>query len=101
MTAPFKKAFTLPDGRGITSMVIDQAEFDELCDQLYGVIVVNAGERADPSLVDKIRNAKHLPMMARGTKTAKFFEQWDVQTDLLCVIVRGHGPELAKQLFNQ
>lgn len=103
MPAPFKQVYEFPDGncahgRYITSVVVDQAEFDQFCDQINGV-KDQAGSFLTPEQVQTIREAKHIPMMARGTATERFFKQWDVETKLMCVIVRGHGPKLAEQLM--
>jgi hypothetical protein len=39
-------------------------------------------------------------MIGKGTKTQVLFDKYGAKTDRMSVIVRGHGPELAKNLFD-
>lgn len=96
MTAPYKKEYELPNGR-ITSIVMDQAEFDQLVDGI---------EKDPPSGVTKehiaaIRAEKHIPGIVRGTKTAWIFKRYDVETNIACVVVRGTSTALLNKLLRE
>ena len=74
---PHKQVFNIPVGggrSGITSVVCDQCDFDKMCDKLEGIIDLATGSRADNNAAGAIREAKHLPMAARGTKTQWLFD---------------------------
>lgn len=98
MPAPFKKVFKFKDNEQITSVVIDQSDFDALCDDLEG-IRLHDGRSTSKSDVDLIRAAKHIPLMYRGTITEKLFDKYKVETDYMCVIVRGEGKNLFKAML--
>lgn len=83
---------------GVTSIVMDEADFNAFADELGEIIDVGTGKRADKAHIDAIKAAKHLPMMGRGTKTEKFFTRWNVTTERLTVIVRGQGKALFAML---
>ena len=89
MTAPYVKVFTV-GGKQLTSVIVDQDDFDRAIATLEGVIQVNANnKRADIKMLQDIRDAKHLPMAARGTKTEALFQMFGVKTDLMSLAVRG------------
>lgn len=97
MTEPFLRKFSLPDGSELTSVVLDQDEFDELCDSLKDVMIYNMkGQRAAEAHLKALKTAKHLPLMSRGTKTQFVFDKYGIETDKASFIVRGHGRSLAK-----
>lgn len=99
MAEPFLQQFKMPDGREITSVVMDAEDFDEFADSLRGIIMLNVdNQRAADAQIDAIKAAKTLPMMARGTKTEFAFEKYGIETDLACFIVRGHGTEILRQI---
>lgn len=98
MPAPFKKVFKLIDNKQITSVVMDQSDFDTLCDDLEG-IQLRDGRSTSKSDVDTIRASKHIPFMYRGTATEKFFDKYEVETDYMCVIVRGEVKNLMKAML--
>ncbi len=93
MTQPYKMELDMSTIGKVTSIVMDQEDFDKLCDDIEnsGIFVANIGTVTNKELVDRIREAKHLPMMQRGTKTKRFFDKFGVETDLLCACVRGYG----------
>jgi hypothetical protein len=106
MTEPAKYQFIMPGGKKVTSIVMEQADFDVLCDELERIDVAmrnvtHGGSqdivRAKKEHIDTIRDAKMLPMMARGTKTEHIFDTFGVETDYITAIVRGQGRFLAKQ----
>lgn len=76
--------------RRLTSLVIDESEFVEL--------VQSCSDMLKPKQAKALVEAKHIPLMSRGRKTEHVFTKYDIKTDLLSVIVRGAGPELAEKL---
>lgn len=98
MPAPFKQVFKFRDNKQITSVVMDQSDFDTLCDDLEGIQLRNGGRTNKPD-IDLIRASKHIPLMYRGTVTQKFFDKYKVETDYMCVIVRGEGKNLMKAML--
>ena len=95
MAVPFKKVFDIPQGR-TTSVVLDRPEFDALADSLIGVFTQDA--RADLSHIQRIKDAGHLPLMGRGTRTQFVFDQYGIETDLAGFIVRGAGRDVLRSL---
>ena len=95
MAVPFKKVFDIPQGR-TTSVVLDRPEFDALADSLLGVFTQDA--RADLSHIQRIKDAGHLPLMGRGTRTQFVFDQYGIETDLAGFIVRGTGRDVLRSL---
>jgi len=88
MPSAYKQVFNAPQGR-MTSVVLDKPEFDTLADSLLGVFTQDS--RADQSHIQRIKDAGHLPLMGRGTKTQFVFDQYGIETDLAGFIVRGSG----------
>ncbi len=101
MPAPYKTKFLLPDGREITTVVLDEDEFDRLADSLKGIAVLNLDERAAQAQIDSIKAARIIPMMSRGTKTQVVFEQYDIDTNIASFIVRGTGKMLVQGAINE
>jgi hypothetical protein len=94
--------FSLPRGGMICSVVMDQEDFDEVCEMLEGIIVLNDNnQRAAETQIEAIRAAKMLPMVSRGTKTQPLFDKFDVEQDLMCLCVRGHGKRMQQQIMDQ
>ena len=92
-----KHQFQMPNGALLTSVVMSEEEFSELCDLISEIVAdtppVNPdhGERMTEKEVDLIREAKHVPMMARGTLTERIFDKYDIPTNHASFIVRGQG----------
>jgi hypothetical protein len=86
-----KHVFRLPNGQQMTSLVMDQTEFDKLCQYLDKLKVET------PNL-EAIRKAKHLPLMTQSTTTELIFRTYGVKTEFLSAIVRGQGQEIIKEL---
>jgi len=95
MASPYKQVFDAPQGR-MTSVVLDKPEFDALADSLLGVFTQDA--RADLSHIQRIKDAGHLPLMGRGTKTQFVFDRYGIGTDLAGFIVRGAGLDVLRSL---
>lgn len=101
MTAAYVQEFEVC-GVKTASVVIDQEEFDRFVDELAGITAVNeGGQPADSVALDKIRAAKHLPLMTRGAETEKFFQRWGVKCARMGVITRGQGRVIAAELFRR
>jgi len=98
-----KQAYTQQfeiNGKRITSVVMDEEEFIQMCDQLSGIFnVLPPAERVEDGQIAKLKKAKHIPMMCRGTKTQQFFDRYQIQTDLACFIVRGQGHFVLTQIL--
>jgi hypothetical protein len=92
-----KHEFQLPDGSLLVSVVMSEEEFSEMCDFIKELLIekppvnVAQGERMKPEHVEAIREAKHLPMIARGTLTEPVFDKYGISTDKASFIVRGQG----------
>ena len=103
MPAAFVKEFEF-NGQVITSVVMDEDEFLSFCDELLEIFwrlsPSSPGERADADQIAKIKAGKHLPMMALGSKTAKFFERYGIKSKYASFIVRGQGPNVAKRYLD-
>ncbi len=81
---------------------MSEEEFDAFVLLIAGgdpVTNVRTGVRMRPEDVDAFRKAKHVPMVARGTKTEYLFKHCEVDTDLMSVIVRGTGERLFGRTF--
>ena len=90
MAEPYVLVFTIA-GMDIASIVMDQADFDEVCDQLEGIFDIGSGERTGQEGIQAVREARYLPMVMRGTKTEFLFERFGVSTDRMSMCVRGFG----------
>lgn len=102
MAEPYVKQFHLPNGNSLTTVVLDEQEFFELVDSLAGVFNIADPanpERADDNLIQKLKEARHIPMMSKGTKTVFVYDKYGIESQLASFIVRGHGPELLQQLI--
>lgn len=96
MSKPFVKHFNLPDNKEVTTIVLDKAEFDALCDEL--VDLFNSHSQPGHQIAQAFKEAENIPVMSRGTKTQKFFDRWGVKTDLASIIVRGAGLRVLMRL---
>lgn len=95
MADAFKQVFEIPQGQ-ITSVVLDRSDFDVIVDSLLGVFTQDA--RADESVLKSLKDAGHLPMMGRGSKTQFVFDRFGIGTDLACFVVRGTGRDVLRSL---
>lgn len=99
-----------PDPRGGTSqvtlcvLVMDAGEFEELVCTIEkidnGNFFDSSGKLVSDSsgVIGGIRNAKILPMVARGTKTEFLFEKYKIDEKFFSAIVRGVGTQLIEKL---
>lgn len=81
----------------ITSVVLDKDEYDDLCDELGGIIDAATGKRVTESEIRALKNNNHIPMVARGSLTEHIFTKYDIETDRASIIVRGKGAEVAQR----
>jgi hypothetical protein len=79
---------------------MDEEEFLSFCDELLEIFEIRGGKRADADQIAKIKAGKHLPMMALGTRTAKFFDRYGIKSKLASFIVRGQGKIVARQYLD-
>lgn len=82
----------------LTSIVCDKEEFDENIDTLKDVMMLNFGEKAAQENLDLLKKKGHLPLCKRGTKTEHLFKKYNVESDLLAMIVRGTAQKLIKEM---
>lgn len=85
---PYKAVYAIGTLQ-ITSLVLDQEEFNALVHEFNGLFPQMTGE-----IIEVLIKAKHVPMIARGSKTEKFFTRYGIETDRMCIIVRGAGEEV-------
>jgi uncharacterized protein involved in tellurium resistance len=97
MPKPVKQMFTLPTGQEITSVVVDEDDFQHTVNQLRDIYVMNQQKRVDDAQINALLKAKHIPMISKGTLTASIFDKYGITTDLACVIVRGQGSNVISQ----
>lgn len=93
MPAPYKKVFEFQTGKQLTSVVLDRAEFDHLVDRCGG-IANPQGERMGAEKIQSLKDACHIPLMARGTLTEFIFVEFGIETDYASFMVRGAGPKV-------
>ena len=102
MPAPYVKKFDLPNGDSLTTVVLDEQEFFELVDSLAGVFNIadpKNPQRTNDTMLEQLKEARHIPMMSKGTKTAFVYDKYEIESQLAAFVVRGHGPELLQQLI--
>lgn len=78
-------------GKRLTSIVMDEDEFEKLVDEL------KEKWPREAATVEGCRAAKHIPAIGRGTVTGFIFDRYNVKTDVISIIVRGMGPEVARR----
>lgn len=82
-----KFTYNLPNGVAIESIVMDETEFEELCKEIEKF---DFGKGTNPKeAVDRIREAKHIPMVSRGSNTEHIFKKYEIKTPVFCACVRG------------
>jgi hypothetical protein len=91
--------------REITSIVVDQCDFNEVVDQL----IINEIKQTyiDDSTQfikssrdhgEAIKTAGVIPLISKGTKTDFIFERFAITTEFAAIIVRDRGPEVLDML---
>ncbi len=102
MVAPANPPYILRvniGGFDCTSIVLDKEEFDENMDTLKEVFCLRFGGPAGEQQLQAIKDAGHLPLCAKGTKTIHLFEKYNIETDKLAMAVRGIGKKILKDLI--
>ena len=99
MPAPYKKIFEFK-GKQLTSVVIDEADFMALADELGGIRNLHDNIPTKQEDIDRIKAARHIPMFGRGTKTEWIFDRFDITTDWAAIIVRGAASQVFNTLFD-
>lgn len=85
-------------------IVMDADEFEELIGTIEkidnGNFINSSGKLVsmDTGVIGGIRDAKILPMVARGTKTEYLFEKYKIDEKFFSAIVRGTGSQLIEKL---
>ena len=98
MAEPYKQVYNWPGMGEVASIVLDQEDFDEVCEDIAGIMNLADGERLAEEQVNSIRAARMIPAVKRGTKTEFLFEKFDVEQDLMCICVRGQGQRMMQQI---
>jgi hypothetical protein len=94
---PYIQEFEMPDGRVFSSVVMDREEFEALIDELREAEI----HGLTPEVAEQVKQAGHVPMMGRGTKTEFVFERYGVNGKLISMIVRGQGRRIAEALVEE
>jgi hypothetical protein len=92
---PYIQEFEMPDGRVFSSVVMDREEFEALIDELREAEI----HGLTPEVAEKVKQAGHVPMMARGTKTEFVFERYGASGKMISMIVRGQGRRIAEAMI--
>jgi len=91
-------------GMQLSSVVVSEQEWSDLMKVLFSmnrVVEVQSGRRMTDEQLKAIRDAKHLPMVRRGTLTEALFTHLGVEDDTMSVIVRGQGMSVYNQYIGQ
>ena len=81
-----------PDGvLELSCIVIDQSEFNDVCDAAAEKGLLTSQQAAE------IKTIGNIPMVMRGTKTEFLFEKFGVEDQRLSMIVRGKGEEVFRR----
>lgn len=99
MPEPYIKVFNLPSGQRVSTVVLDLGEFEALADRLVSVFELRSKGRLSPEMAGQLKEAKHIPMLSRGTKTQFVFDEFGLETELASFIVRGEGSNVLGQLL--
>jgi len=86
----------------MTSVVCSDEEFENLIlviHQMSRATEIRSGSRISDEQIAALKDAKHIPLMARGTLTQSFFDMFGVPGNYMSVIVRGEGPRVAAETF--
>lgn len=98
---PYIQVFNTPRGE-MASVVLDLEDFEALIKDME--LKVKFSGVTELELHDKLMKcleAKHIPLMARGSQTAFIFERFDVKASYLSVIVRGEGANVLARLLEK
>lgn len=93
---PFVMRFQAPtpDSSGtfdFTAVVVDQDEYDRVMDEMLRHRLSRVPEPEWGGHIQRLRDAKYIPAVGCGEKTAWLFERFHVETQMMSLCVRGHG----------
>lgn len=81
----------------LTTLVMSEEEFEDLLRKIAEgdpVLNVATRERMRSEDVDAFRQAKQVPLVARGTKTEHLFRAYKIGTPYFSAVVRGHAERM-------
>jgi len=81
----------------ITALVMSNSEFYELCNEIESKMekIITKDQ------VQCLRDNGYIPMVKRGSLTQFIFDKYEVETNMLSVIIRGNGPAVFARTFSQ
>lgn len=80
----------------VTSVIIDNSEFDNILDKLS---VISPQISKWKELIDYFRHMKAIPAIVHDDAIQWLYNQFNVTTRVLCILVRGESSNLARK-FN-
>jgi len=92
---PFVQEFEMPDGRVVTSVVMDREEFETLIDELIKAEI----HGLTPDVAGQVKELGHIPLMGRGAKTEFVFERYGATGKMISIIIRGQGRFIAERFM--
>jgi len=82
----------------VSSVVVSEEEFTDLVLTIRGMVVRSyKGPHMEKADVDAIEQARHIPLIYRGSITQFLFDRYKVQTPFMSVIVRGEGETIYRR----
>ena len=87
-----------------TSIVCSEEEFEALLVDMFDrtrIRMGDTGERMGDEMVNRYRQAKYIPLVARGSVTEWMFARYEISTELMAVVVRGYGPKMAQDAMRK
>lgn len=94
-----------PNGRPgpwkMTSVVVSESEYNAFVDYMLEKVVgvLSQSGRIERDQIEALRGARHITMIARGTRTESLFTRYKVKTDFMAIIVRGEGERMIQALI--
>ena len=91
---PYKSIVQMPNGEMLTSVVVNQVEFNRAIDTLVNVGKDEPSGQVTTADLQKVKDAQHLPMLSRGYNTEQVFKMFGVTTKWMSLCVRGVAKRL-------
>ena len=85
----------------VAAVVCDKEEFNSNDPFVCSLAAVYCKNSTQFFNINDLKESCHLPLCKRGTKTEFLFEKYDVKTEYITMIVRGHGKVLMNNLCNE
>lgn len=91
----------LPNGEPLTSLVMDEKDFDELLEMVRqsGVMNIQEDTPVDDDQIQRLRDAQIVPLIKRGKLTESIFIKFGVNTNYMNAVIRGAGMAIAAHLM--